>query len=69
MNNYNKLFFKSSSKTTPQGEVPNELQHNEAASEQTLSAEEILGNAELIKKVEAELRLCEDRNKAPRELL
>jgi len=28
-----------------------------------------LSNAELIVKVEAELRLCEDRNKAPRELL
>ena len=39
------------------------------SSEQTLSAEDILSNAELITKVEAELRLCEDRNKAPRELL
>ena len=39
------------------------------APEQTLSAEEILSNTELITKVEGELRLCEERNKAPRELL
>jgi len=45
------------------------MEKPEEAPEKTLGAEEILGNAELISKVEAELRLCEDRNKAPRELL
>ena len=73
LNNYNKLFFNSSSKVTPQQNaenLPNETPANEAAGqEQTLSAEEILSNPELLKKVEAELRLCDDRNKAPRELL
>lgn len=34
-----------------------------------VSAESILTNEELIIKVEAELRLCEDRKKAPRQLL
>ena len=42
---------------------------NKASPEQTLSAEDILSNPELLTKVEAELRLCEERNKAPRELL
>lgn len=75
MNNYNKLFFKGSGKgTTPQqadvvmtGQLP--PGDEKMNPDQTLSAEDILSNAELITKVEAELRLCEERNKAPRELL
>jgi len=47
----------------------NQQQKPSSSSEQTLSIEDILTNAELITKVEAELRLCEERNKAPRELL
>ena len=40
-----------------------------AAQSETVTQEHILSNQELLTKVEAELRLCEDRNKAPRELL
>ena len=40
-----------------------------ASPDQTLSVEEILSNPELVSKVEAELRLCEDRDKPAREVL
>lgn len=79
LNNYDKLFFKTSNKATPQeldaanngadaqGAAANRNQ--KSSPEQTVSTEDILTNSELLKKVDAELRLCEDRNKAPRELL
>ena len=44
-------------------------QQGENKDDQILSIDEILTNAELLTKVEAELRLCEERNKVPKELL
>ena len=44
-------------------------QQGENKEDQILSIDEILTNAELLTKVEAELRLCEERNKVPKELL
>ena len=77
LNNYDKLFFKNTNinKATPEADANQENvnaaanTNSKASPEQTLSAEEILTNTELITKVEGELRLCEERNKAPRELL
>ena len=72
LNNYNKLFFKNSNKTTPNtidGTAVDNEQPDGKAEEQTLSTDEILSNVELKTKVEAELRLCEERDKAPRDLL
>ena len=54
--NYQKLFFKNDLK---------EL----GANLKTLSSETILTNAELLSKVEAELRLSDDQDKLPRDLL
>ena len=74
LNNYNRLFFKNSSKSTPQAQdafasAQEAVNTENASPDQTLSVEEILSNPELVSKVEAELRLCEDRDKPAREVL
>ena len=67
LNNYSKLFFKNTVVEpvpgTEEDTAPKEQER------QTLSAEEILSHPELLTKVEAELRLSEEQEKKPRELL
>ena len=53
-----------SDKVTP---MSNEMQGKEEV-EQTLSAEDMLSNTDLISRVKQELNLCEDRKKDPKEL-
>ena len=63
--NYQKLFFDNQNKENRQGTEA--VAQN--SDEQTLSAEDILSNAELLGKVQVELRLSDEQNKDPRELL
>ena len=61
LNNYNKLFFKSPEKEeTPTKDKDVDETESKETDRQTLSAEEILSNQELLAKVEAELRMSDE---------